>query len=105
MSLNIAHAHTDAGAGPHGERLVYGGHVIGIAAARVTRVLPDLATILAWESCDHLGPSFEGDRLHTRVEITARRTAAPMAGCSGCASSARPAAPTRARATCSTGGW
>ena len=71
MSLNIAHAHTDVGAGPHGERLVYGGHVIGIAAARVTRMLPDVATILAWESCDHLGPSFEGDRLHTRMEITA----------------------------------
>ena len=33
MSLNIAHTHTDAGAGTHGERLVYGGHVIGIAAA------------------------------------------------------------------------
>ena len=70
MSLNIAHTHTDASAGPGGERLVYGGHVIGIAAARVTRMLPDVATILAWESCDHLGPSFEGDRLHSRMQIT-----------------------------------
>jgi citrate lyase beta subunit/acyl dehydratase len=70
MSLNLAHAHTDAGASSHGERLVYGGHVIGIAAAHVTRALPDLATILAWESCDHVGPTFEGDRLRSRVRIT-----------------------------------
>jgi citrate lyase beta subunit/acyl dehydratase len=70
LSLNLAHTHTDAGAGAHGERLVYGGHVIGIAAAHVTRALPDLATILAWESCDHLGPTFEGDRLRSRMEIT-----------------------------------
>lgn len=70
MSLNLAHAHTDAGASHHGERLVYGGHVIGIAAAHVTRALPDLATILAWESCEHVGPTFEGDRLRSRVRIT-----------------------------------
>jgi citrate lyase beta subunit/acyl dehydratase len=70
MSLNLAHAHTDAGASSHGERLVYGGHVIGIAAAHVTRALPDLATILAWESCDHVGPTFEGDRLRSRARIT-----------------------------------
>jgi citrate lyase beta subunit len=70
LSLNLAHTHTDAGAGAHGERLVYGGHVIGIAAAHVTRALPDVATILAWESCDHLGPTFEGDRLRSRMEIT-----------------------------------
>ena len=70
MSLNLAHAHTDAGASSHGERLVYGGHVIGIAAAHLTRALPDLATILAWESCEHLGPTFEGDRLHSRMRIT-----------------------------------
>lgn len=70
LSLNLAHTHTDASAGAHGDRLVYGGHVIGIAAAHVTRALPDLATILAWESCDHLGPTFEGDRLHSRIEIT-----------------------------------
>lgn len=69
LSLNLAHTHTDANAGAHRERLVYGGHVIGIAAAHLTRALPDLATILAWDSCDHLGPTFEGDRLHTRIKI------------------------------------
>jgi acyl dehydratase len=70
LSLNLAHTHTDASVSAHGERLVYGGHVIGIAAAHVTRALPDLATILAWESCDHLGPTFEGDLLRSRMEIT-----------------------------------
>ncbi len=70
LSLNLAHTHTDAGGSQDGQRLVYGGHVIGVAAARVTRMLPDLATILAWESCEHLGPSFEGDRLHVAMEIT-----------------------------------
>jgi acyl dehydratase len=69
LSLNVAHTHTDAAAGAHGARLVYGGHVIGVAAAHITRALPDLATILAWESCDHLGPTFEGDRLLTRIEV------------------------------------
>ena len=73
LSLNMAHPHTDAGASAHGRRLVYGGHVIGIAAAHVLRVLPDLATILAWESCDHIGPTFEGDRLQSRVEVTGAR--------------------------------
>ena len=73
LSLNMAHAHTDAGASAHGRRLVYGGHVIGIAAAHVLRVVPDLATILAWESCDHIGPTFEGDRLQSCVEVTRSR--------------------------------
>jgi acyl dehydratase len=68
LSLNLAMTHTDATAGVHGQRLVYGGHVIGVAAAHLTRVLPDLATILSWRSCDHLGPTFEGDLL--RCEIT-----------------------------------
>jgi acyl dehydratase len=76
LSLNMAHTHTDVGAGTHGRRLVYGGHVIGVAAAHVTRVLPDLASILAWESCEHLGPTFEGERLHSRVEIA---TCEPLA--------------------------
>ena len=71
LSLNLAMTHTDATAGAHGRRLVYGGHVIGIAAAHLTRVLPDLATILAWRSCDHLGPSFEGDLLRSEIALEA----------------------------------
>jgi citrate lyase beta subunit/acyl dehydratase len=69
LSLNLAMTHTDPTAGAHGKRLVYGGHVIGIAASHLTKVLPDLATILAWRSCDHLGPTFEGDLLHSEVAI------------------------------------
>ena len=76
LSLNMAHTHTDAGASAHGRRLVYGGHAIGVAASQVTRALPDLASILAWEACDHLGPVFEGERLHSRVAIT---TCEPLA--------------------------
>src|SRR6202012_3317844 len=70
MSLNLAMTHTDARASVYGERLVYGGHVIGIAAAQLTRALPDLVTVLVWHSCDHLAPTFEGDILSTSVEIT-----------------------------------
>ena len=69
LSLNLAMTHTDATAGAHGQRLVYGGHVIGIAASHLTRVLPDLATILAWRSCDHLGPTFEGDLLRSEITL------------------------------------
>ena len=69
LSLNLAMTHTDPSAGAHGQRLVYGGHVIGIAAAHLTRVLPDLATILAWRSCDHLGPTFEGDVLRSEIAV------------------------------------
>ena len=69
LSLNLAMTHTDVTAGAHGERLVYGGHVIGVAAAHLTRVLPDLATILAWRSCDHLGPTFEGDLLRSQITL------------------------------------
>jgi acyl dehydratase len=69
LSLNLAMTHTDATAGAHGQRLVYGGHVIGIAASHLTKVLPDLATVLAWRSCDHLGPTFEGDLLHSEITL------------------------------------
>ncbi len=69
LSLNVAMTHTDATAGAHGQRLTYGGHVIGIAASHLTRALPDLATILAWRSCDHLGPTFEGDLLRSEITL------------------------------------
>ena len=69
LTLNIARANTDATGTPRGQRLVYGGHTISIAAAHVTRTLPGLATIVAWRSCDHVGPVFEGDVLGTRLEI------------------------------------
>lgn len=69
LSLNVAMAHHDRGAGQAGRRLVYGGHTIGLAAAQLSRALPDLATIVAWHSCDHLAPVFEGDTLTSAIEL------------------------------------
>ncbi len=69
LSLNVAFAHHDRDAGRAGRRLVYGGHTIGIAAAQLNRALPNLLTILGWQSCDHLGPVFEGDTLRSTVEL------------------------------------
>lgn len=71
LTLNIARAHTDAGATAAGRRLVYGGFTISIAAAQLTRALPALATVVAWHGCEHLGPVFEGDILATEVTIEA----------------------------------
>jgi acyl dehydratase len=67
MTLNVAVAHHDARQA--GRRLVYGGHTIGIAAAHVTRVLPNLVTFVAWHGCDHTGPVLEGDTLSSEIEL------------------------------------
>jgi acyl dehydratase len=69
LSLNIAFAHHDRSRGRDGRRLVYGGHTIGIAAAQLNRALPNLLAIPGWQSCDHLGPVFEGDTLRSTVEL------------------------------------
>ncbi len=69
LTLNIASVHHDRAAAAGGERLVYGGHTIGIAAAQVTRTLPSLVTFLGWHSCDHTGPVHEGDTLHAEVAV------------------------------------
>jgi acyl dehydratase len=70
-TLNLAATHTDPAVGPFGRRLVYGGHTISLAGAATTRALPNLVTILAWRSCDHTGPVFEGDVLRTEVTVDA----------------------------------
>jgi len=72
LTLNIAGAHTDAGASRHGRRLVYGGHTISTAAAQLTRALPNWVTFLAWRSCDHTAPVFEGDILRSEFDIEAK---------------------------------
>jgi acyl dehydratase len=69
LTLNVATAHTDATASTYGRRLVYGGHTISIAAAHAMRAIPALATIVAWQGCEHLGPVFEGDVLRTELRI------------------------------------
>jgi acyl dehydratase len=70
LTLNLAMAHTDARLSYLGDRLVYGGHVICIAFAQITRALPNLVTLLAWESCDHTAPTLENDRLRTAFTVT-----------------------------------
>ncbi|HLF41694.1 MAG TPA: MaoC family dehydratase [Acidimicrobiia bacterium] len=70
-TLNLAATHTDPAVGAYGRRLVYGGHTISFAGAHATRALPNLVTILAWHSCDHTGPVFEGDVLKTELSVEA----------------------------------
>jgi acyl dehydratase len=67
LTLNIAATHHDSRAG--GRRLVYGGHTIGLALAQATRLLPNLATVLSWQSCDHTGPVYEGDTLYSELHV------------------------------------
>jgi acyl dehydratase len=69
LTLNVAAAHHDADANAGGRRLVYGGHTIGLAAAQLTRALPNLLAIVAWHGCDHLAPVHEGDTLTSRLEL------------------------------------
>ncbi len=67
LSLNIAATHHDWRV--NGQRLVYGGHTIGLALAQASRLLPDLVTVLAWESCDHTGPVREDDTLYSELHV------------------------------------
>jgi acyl dehydratase len=69
LTLNIAATHHDWRVA--GQRLVYGGHTIGLALAQTTRLLPNLVTVLGWESCDHTGPVHEGDTLHSELQVEA----------------------------------
>lgn len=69
LSLNIAATHHDSRVS--GKRLVYGGHTIGLALAQTTRLLPNLVTVLGWESCDHTGPVHENDTLYSELSIEA----------------------------------
>ena len=69
LTLNIAATHHDSRVA--GRRLVYGGHTIGLALAQAARLLPNLVTVLDWDSCDHTGPVHEGDVLFSRVRVEA----------------------------------
>ena len=76
LTFNQAFVHRDGTASIYGKRLVYGGHVQGLAQSSLSRVLPGLATVVAWDGCDHVGPAFEGDLLafrHTLVEELATK--------------------------------
>lgn len=78
LTLNIAAVHHDAVAAG-GRRLVYGGHTIALALAQATRAIPNLLTVLAWQSCDHTAPVHEGDLLSSAIEVE-RVSALPQGG-------------------------
>jgi acyl dehydratase len=67
LTLNIAATHHDSRVA--GQRLVYGGHTIGLALAQACRLLPNLVTVLGWQSCDHTGPVHEGDTLYSELHV------------------------------------
>jgi len=82
LTHNLAMIHRDSGQSPYRERLVYGGHVVGLAQASLSRVLPGMATVLGWQECNHIGPAFEGDLLsfsHTLVDSLSLDTGRLMA--------------------------
>ena len=66
LTHNLAMAHRDAACSPYPRRLVYGGHVVGLAQASLSRVLTGMATVVGWHACDHTGPAFEGDQVWFR---------------------------------------
>jgi 2-methylfumaryl-CoA hydratase len=69
LTFNQAAVHRDATTTANGVRLVYGGHVQGLAQASLTRMLPGLVSIPAWDGCDHIGPAYEGDLLEFRHRL------------------------------------
>lgn len=82
LSLNIAATHHDSRVNG-GQRLVYGGHTIGLALAQACRLLPDLVTVLGWQSCDHTGPVYEGDTLYSELHVEAATPRADGGGVLG----------------------
>lgn len=68
ISLNIARVHHDEHAAG-GRRLVYGGHTIGIALSQASRAFRNLATVVGWHGCDHVGPVHEGDTLRSVITV------------------------------------
>lgn len=68
LTLNVAKVHHDSEAAG-GERLVYGGHTIGIALSQAARALPTIVTVASWHRCDHVGPVYEGDTLRSTVSV------------------------------------
>jgi acyl dehydratase len=68
LTLNIAAVHHDSAAAG-GQRLVYGGHAIGLALTQAARAIPTIATIAGWHGCDHLAPVHEGDTLRSTITV------------------------------------
>lgn len=66
LTNNLALIHRDAAESPYPQRLLYGGHIVGLAGASLSRVLPGMATVVGWHNCDHTAPAFEGDQVSFR---------------------------------------
>lgn len=69
LTQNLAAVHRDERATSLGRRLVYGGHTIALAQASMSRLLPDLLTVLAWRSCSHIAPVHEDQLLSFRLRV------------------------------------
>jgi acyl dehydratase len=69
LTQNQALAHRDPAFGQDGRRLVYGGHTIALGQDSLSRLLPNIATVIGWRSCDHLGPVFEDETLECSVTL------------------------------------
>lgn len=68
LTGNVARIHHDTAAAD-GERLVYGGHTIGLAFGQICRAVPDLAAVLGWHGCDHMAPVHESDTLTSVITV------------------------------------
>lgn len=66
LTNNVAMVHRDAAESPYPQRLLYGGHIVGLAQASLSRVLAGMATVVGWHACDHTGPAFESDQVSFR---------------------------------------
>ncbi len=76
LSHNVAAVHRDAEVSQFGRRLVYGGHTVALAQASLVRTLAGMATVLGWQSCNHLAPVFEQDILSCRHTLLGERSVA-----------------------------
>lgn len=77
LTNNLALIHRDAAESSYPQRLLYGGHIVGLAGASLSRVLPGMATVVGWHNCDHTAPAFEGDQVsfrHTLLDIAPAAT-------------------------------
>ncbi|MBV9817006.1 MAG: acyl dehydratase [Solirubrobacterales bacterium] len=69
LTLNLAAVHYDRRATGADERLVYGGHAIGLAAHQAAKAIPALCAVIAWHGCDHTAPVREEDLLTSRLTV------------------------------------
>src|SRR5271156_701339 len=67
LTLNIAAVHHDSRIG--GRRVGYRGKTIRPALEQTPPLLPNVAAVLGWQSCDHTGPVHEGDTLYSELRI------------------------------------